>query len=71
MFQSILDCFFILCMFIEGEKGHTVACTGGSLMQKIQLMNALKTQMDKNKDHRVSMMIAKNMPASQCAHCPC
>ncbi len=46
-------------MFIEGETGHTVVCTGGSSVQKIQQMNALKTQMDKNKVYRVSMTIAK------------
>ncbi len=47
-FQSILDCFFLLCTFIEGETGHTV-CTGGSSVQKIQQMNALKHRWTKIK----------------------
>ncbi len=46
--------------------GHTVVCTGGWSVQNIQQINALKIQMDKNKVYRVSMTIAKNMPASQC-----
>ncbi len=59
-FQSILDCFLLLCTFIEGETGHKV-CTGGSSVQKIQQMNALKTQTDKIKVYSISMTIAKNM----------